>query len=754
MSKLLDKHLSEKAQDRIYYFIQMGLCALLYIFVLSALGSAVVRAPGAGNFKLTPFKLMGSRTIDDIALWGAYGYGTLVLSYWVSKIYYSLFLAAAGITLFIAVFRFVANKKDLYRHISNVMFTLLIFLFVSMLIGMNYVNIYKTIDSDLSVRTPAPAFFILGVIIYSLKFTADIIFGKRFRADELKESSITVATSCVLTFVALGTLFAPLYIFPGTPLRLKGWDILTGKPDVLSPLPMSSIYKGIIVLFTILILASFIVNIVLFLIRRKVFIHYNKYHNIFGWLYIVMYALMGANYLIVVFDSGAYNQIDIGYLVTSVNTYSYVPLALLLMYYLGVLFMKMATSKLNIEYKVYAKPGDRGQRAAAAAPAGGALEDASAADPIPAFSELDMRVPQFAEEYDKRAAHPFTDLTLPKLVNHVIDYAKHSKERLSYGPVEIKTFVAGLAASKLSILQGLSGTGKTSLPKIFMEAVDGICDLVAVESSWRDKNELLGYYNEFNKKYTPKSFIQFLYKAGLNRDVPCFIVLDEMNLSRIEYYFSDFLSLMESRENARFIKLFDVQLYPDIDDRTDYLCLRDGHTIDIPANVWFVGTANRDESTFEISDKVYDRAQTMNFDKRAPKVNVVDPGNYPQKFVSYTQLRGLFETASRAMAFDAENCDAIKKVERLLRPYKITFGNRILNQIEEFVKAYVACSEIQTRADRGRFIDEAIDCIVFSKVVRKLELKQVTDIDALIEEFSHLKLPKCEEFLRSLTEQQ
>jgi len=295
----------------------------------------------------------------------------------------------------------------------------------------------------------------------------------------------------------------------------------------------------------------------------------------------------------------------------------------------------------------------------------------------------------------------------------------------------------------------MSGTGKTSLPKIFMEAIDGDCDLVAVESSWRDKNELLGYYNEFSRKYTPKSFTQFLYKATLNQNIPVFIVLDEMNLSRIEYYFSDFLSLMEARESGREIKLFDVQLFPGIEGRPKYLSLKHGHTLDIPPNVWFVGTSNRDESTFEISDKVYDRAQTMNFDTRAPKVSS-DRSDFAAKFLSCSELKRMFDDAL-AFEFDAETYEAINKVEQLLRPYRISFGNRILKQMEDFVKVYTACSGKD--ADRHKYIHEAVDCIIFSKVVRKLELKQILDIDALTEQFIKLSLPKCADFLRSMSEE-
>ena len=109
-----------------------------------------------------------------------------------------------------------------------------------------------------------------------------------------------------------------------------------------------------------------------------------------------------------------------------------------------------------------------------------------------------------------------------------------------------------MAVSRLIILQGMSGTGKSSLPRIFSEAISGFNRLIPVESSWRDRNELLGYYNDFNKKFNAKSFTIELYRSGKERcrEIPTFIVLDEMNLARIEYYFSDFLAILQEPDHG------------------------------------------------------------------------------------------------------------------------------------------------------------------------------------------------------------
>lgn len=365
-------------------------------------------------------------------------------------------------------------------------------------------------------------------------------------------------------------------------------------------------------------------------------------------------------------------------------------------------------------------------------------------DPCPAFTLLDSHVDAYQQDLEKRKTFKAVEPTLNDLVLFVVDYAKNSRLHLSYTPEDIATFVAGLGATKLSILQGMSGTGKTSLPKIFSEAVFANCEIIEVESSWKDKNELLGYYNEFSMKYTPKKFTLALYKAALNQEILTFILLDEMNLSRIEYYFSDFLSLMENEEHQRELKLINIKLNRKEDDKEiDYLALDQGNTLKVPPNVWFIGTANRDESTFVISDKVYDRAHTMNFTKRAPKVrNYTHP--LSQKYYDYQSIDKLFKTAKQNGDFDAENSELIKQVEVLLAPFNISFGNRILKQIEDFVNIYKACFPNED------VLSEAIEKILLSKVVAKLEVKTIDDKDKLIMEFEKLNLHQCVEFIKRL----
>lgn len=367
-------------------------------------------------------------------------------------------------------------------------------------------------------------------------------------------------------------------------------------------------------------------------------------------------------------------------------------------------------------------------------------------DPCPAFSELDKKEEAFQADLAERETDLVKNPTLNGLVSFVVEYAKDSRLHLSYTQEDIATFVSGLGACRLTILQGMSGTGKTSLPKIFAEAIRANCEIVEVESSWKDKNELLGYYNEFSGQYTPKKFTQDLYKAKMNENIPTFIVLDEMNLSRIEYYFSDFLSLMENEEDKREIKLLNISLaHKEADGEHPYKELEEGHTLKVPANIWFIGTANRDESTFVISDKVYDRAHTMNFNKRAKKVRDYS-APIKAEFYDYKTLASLLHSALDKHHFDAENNPLIKKTEELLAPYNISFGNRILNQIETFVDIYEEC--FPTKNVEA----QAVETILLSKVVAKLEVKTIENKEELIRDFSDLNLLRCADFISKLNE--
>ncbi len=415
--------------------------------------------------------------------------------------------------------------------------------------------------------------------------------------------------------------------------------------------------------------------------------------------------------------------------------------------------------------------------------------------------------------------------SLHDVVTHIKEYAESREKPLFYSEEDISAFIAGMYASPFAILQGMSGTGKTSLPKIVAEALWGEINVVPVESSWRDRNELLGYYNDFSKKFTAKEFTCDLYRAGCERykDTLYFIVLDEMNLSRVEYYFADFLSVLEDKKENWMIKLVDTDmrqlpteitkevrtamekdksaeakellkvidiLYPsdklDDSDTTAvtaaekqslimYLTnkkfrnsagtrqlvggpehLINGNTIKIPRNVWFIGTANKDESTFEITDKVYDRAQVINFNERANGSRLDE--NIEATYLTYDELIKFYEKAHKKYEFDAQSEEALKKIEGVLKKYfKISYGNRIQDQMNLFVPAYIAARVSSTRpkeTDINQYKMEAIDYQLTNKVLRKLDYEEIRKdpADELRNLFEQYGMKLAKEFLKWKTE--
>lgn len=298
------------------------------------------------------------------------------------------------------------------------------------------------------------------------------------------------------------------------------------------------------------------------------------------------------------------------------------------------------------------------------------------------------------------------DVTLKQLCVSFNMYLE--SKGMFYTPETIRAFIAGMASSRFIILEGLSGTGKTSLPKYFSEFIScGAC-FTSVQASWKDRSDILGFYNELTHKFKETPFLRNLYEANYRRDEINFMVLDEMNLSRVEYYFADFLSVLEFDKSKWAIELMPISTKGKIPNK-----LVDGCSVFIPDNVWFIGTANKDDSTYTITDKVYDRASVIDFNKR--NESNTSPHNISKINISSDTLLKLFEDAKTNFAI---NDDVMKKFhiisDYMLNTFDINFGNRILNQINKFVPVYCAC---------GGTSETALDIIFSRKILRKLDGK-------------------------------
>ena len=313
------------------------------------------------------------------------------------------------------------------------------------------------------------------------------------------------------------------------------------------------------------------------------------------------------------------------------------------------------------------------------------------------------------------------------------------EKKLFYTVDDVRAFIANLATSKIMVLQGMSGTGKTSIALAFEDFIGNQTTVIAVQPMRKERSDMVGYFNEFTKKFNETPLLKELYRSNFTDQI-FIIVLDEMNIARIEYYFAEFLSLLE---------------YPNVDQRTleitndtwpkDPKKLKEGRIL-IKPNVYFLGTANNDESTFSISDKVYDRAMILNLDKKAESFEGVPTRRVR---ISNTNFENLINNAVSVYT----NYDELdKKIDLintiLIENFEITFGNRMVNQIRTYVPVYIAC---------GGKEEDAFDDFIAKKILRKLEGKDAlkvsnkvdNTIDQIDAQFGKDNMKRSKEYLKS-----
>lgn len=318
-------------------------------------------------------------------------------------------------------------------------------------------------------------------------------------------------------------------------------------------------------------------------------------------------------------------------------------------------------------------------------------------------------------------------------LQHRIAQAEKGK-KLYFRLDDIRLLLAGLAMSQLHIFQGISGTGKTSLAKAFAKAVGGFCTDISVQAGWRDRDDLLGHYNAFEKKFYEKDCLQGLYRAGIETfgEHIHIILLDEMNLSRPEQYFAEFLSALEKNDvNDRVISLSESEL----PNAPKYL--KEGRKIQVPRNVWFIGTANHDETTNEFADKTYDRAFVMNLPRNEETFNIqkLEQANF-----GVNALQKLFKKAEReyqeitkSLLDDLKNHHLTLLLEE---NFGLGWGNRFEDQALRFIPVFMAC---------GGSALMALDHLLASRMLRQgkvtgrydVSQQDITELKKSLEDFGN-----------------
>lgn len=213
--------------------------------------------------------------------------------------------------------------------------------------------------------------------------------------------------------------------------------------------------------------------------------------------------------------------------------------------------------------------------------------------------------PQKAVEEMKKETE-FEEVDLIQKLKYIV-----SKKHLYYRDEDLVNFHTAMKSDGLVILSGLSGTGKSQLVQAYSEAL-GLpstnIDFIPVRPYWADDSDLIGYADTVNSVYRPgdSGLVDILVNAEKNQNQLYVIVFDEMNLARVEHYFSQFLSILEMKSESRSVQLYNDELEARMYNKENYPA-----SISIKNNILFVGTINTDESTFQLSDKVLDRSNVI-----------------------------------------------------------------------------------------------------------------------------------------------
>jgi|SRR5690554_3489475 len=288
---------------------------------------------------------------------------------------------------------------------------------------------------------------------------------------------------------------------------------------------------------------------------------------------------------------------------------------------------------------------------------------------------------------------------------------------LNFHPLIITRFVASLLTKPFVLLTGLSGSGKTKIAQSFVKWIsedESQYRIIPVGSDWTNREPLLGYPNGLNpNEYVlPDSGALGLIIEAVkeeNRQKPYFLILDEMNLSHVERYFADFLSVMESDDK---IMLYSGSQRKSPDDKDV-----PSH-ISWPKNLFIIGTVNIDETTYMFSPKVLDRANTIEF--RVDESNIKNFFNSPSKIdLSTLESKGasmaenfLEIAADNHIDYDKDFTDTFVKFFNELKNIGAEFGYRTAFEMLLLIKKLNTISNVEK--------DKSIDIAVMQKLLPKL----------------------------------
>ena len=303
----------------------------------------------------------------------------------------------------------------------------------------------------------------------------------------------------------------------------------------------------------------------------------------------------------------------------------------------------------------------------------------------------------------------------------------------SYPGNLIENFYLSLKSKPFTILAGTSGTGKTRLVKLFAEAIHAHYKMVPVRPDWSDSSDLFGHV-DLNGQFVPGAVLEFIADAQAHPGLPYILCLDEMNLARVEYYLSDFLSVIETREIADGKIVSDLLVTAE-KYGMDTVAMSKYGEIRFPQNLYLIGTVNMDETTFSFSKKVLDRANTIEFDY----VDLSSIQNTDGKKADFiTAPNSFLETSylflKQCMDEDPDYvkdvCDALQKINAVLQKANAHVGYRVRDEIVFYLMNNKKAGLLSE--------DEALDNEIMQKILPRIQGSSVSMKDMLCELFKIL----------------
>lgn len=316
----------------------------------------------------------------------------------------------------------------------------------------------------------------------------------------------------------------------------------------------------------------------------------------------------------------------------------------------------------------------------------------------------------------------------------IMSFAEFVKSKgFNFDEDVLNNYVLSLKTKPFVILSGISGTGKTKIAQFFAEYMGGAAGrnyaFISVRPDWVDNRSLIGFYNSITGKYQPTALLKLMLRAERDRDRPYFVILDEMNLARVEHYFSDFLSCMESRRIDENGDLSGEAVI--LHDESDSLSFIDDdgeeygipQRIVIPENIYFTGTVNVDETTYMFSPKVLDRANviefnSVSFEAYIDSFNVKAQGNSGfagRDFINKFTSGGSYHRNLTGKNFNIQDIEDylghLKNINSILSRYNLHFGYRVFDEVVYY---------INNSEEMGYFTSmEALDYQILQKVLPK-----------------------------------